>query len=52
MGDNAEIYGRLGKLETDIATLNERITWMQRFMWLLFPSGGVVGWALASIFGG
>lgn len=52
MGDNAEIYGRLGKLETDIATLSERITWMQRFMWLLFPSGGLVGWALARIFGG
>ena len=52
MGENAEIYGRLGKLETDIATLNERVKWMGRLVWLLFPSGGLVGWALARTFGG
>ena len=52
MGDNAEIYGRLGKLETDLATLKESVKWMTRLMWLLFPSGGLVGWVLARIFGG
>lgn len=52
MGDNAEIYGRLGKLETDLATLIERVKWQQRLLWLLFPSGGLVGWALAKTFGG
>lgn len=51
MGENTEIYGRLVKVETDLARLNERITWIMRFMWVLFPSGGLVGWALAIIFG-
>lgn len=52
MGDNVEIYKRLSKVETDLARLNERMAWLLRFMWLLFPSGGLVGWALAKIFGG
>ncbi|MBR2839303.1 MAG: hypothetical protein IKE55_10995 [Kiritimatiellae bacterium] len=52
MGDNAEIYQRLGKLETDVAQIKERLTWTMRFMWLLFPSGGLFGWALTKLFGG
>ena len=52
MGENAEIYERLRSLETDLAQIKERMTWLMRFMWVLFPSGGIVGWAVASIFGG
>ena len=52
MGDNAEMYLRLGKVETEMARMVERIVWIQRFMWLLFPSGGLFGWALAKVFGG
>lgn len=51
MGENAEIYKRLVTVETDLARLNERVAWLLRFMWVLFPSGGLVGWALATIFG-
>lgn len=52
MGDNAEIYQRLGKVETELASVKTNLVWIQRFMWLLFPSGGLFGWALAKIFGG
>ena len=52
MGDNAEIFKRLNALETELARFNERMVWLQRFMWLLFPSGGLVGWALTKAFGG
>ena len=52
MGENAEIYERLRKVETDTALIKERLAWVLRFMWVLFPSGGAVGWALATIFGG
>ena len=52
MGENAEIYERLRKVENDVTLINERMTWLMRFVWVLFPSGGVVGWALAKIFGG
>ena len=52
MGENAEIYQRLGTLETDLAAVKTNIVWMQRFMWLLFPSGGLFGWALAKVWGG
>lgn len=52
MGENAEIYGRLVKVETELAKQGERLVWIQRFMWLLFPSGGLFGWALAKVFGG
>lgn len=51
MGENGEIYERLRTVETELARINERMTWIQRFMWVLFPSGGVVGWALAKVFG-
>lgn len=52
MGENTEIYMRIVKLETETARISERILWMQRFMWLLFPSGGLFGWALAKVWGG
>lgn len=52
MGDNAEIYKRLNKVETELAKLNERLSWMMRLSWLMFGGGGVVGWALAKVFGG
>lgn len=51
MGDTAEIFKRLNSVETELARINERMAWMQRFMWLLFPSGGIVGWALTKVFG-
>ena len=51
MGENAEIFKRLNEVETKLARLDERLTWIQRFMWLLFPSGGIVGWALTKVFG-
>lgn len=52
MGENAEIYQRLRDVETELARIKEQMVWLMRFMWLLFPSGGLVGWALARIFGG
>ena len=52
MGENGEIYTRLNKLETELARLNERLSWMMRLTWLMFGGGGIVGWALAKTFGG
>lgn len=51
MGENSEIFERLNDVETELARLSERVTWLTRFTWLLFPSGGLVGWALSVIFG-
>ena len=52
MGDNAEIFMRLNAIETELARIKECMAWMQRFMCVLFPSGGIVGWALTKVFGG
>ena len=52
MGENVEIYARLNKLETELARLNERLSWMMRLTWLMFGGGGIVGWALAKTIGG
>ena len=51
MGDHAEIFKRLNAVEQELARINERMVWFQRFMWLLFPRGGIVGWAMAKVFG-
>ena len=51
MGENAEIYERLRTVENDITLIKERMTWLMRLAWILFPSGGLVGWALATKFG-
>ena len=51
MGDNAEIYQRLGKVETALPSMKPNIVWFQRFMWLLFPCGCLFGCALAKLFG-
>ena len=52
MGENSEIYERLRSLETDLAQIKERMKWLMNLTWLMFGSGGLVGWALATIFGG
>lgn len=40
MGENAEIYERLRTVENDITLIKERMTWLMRLAWILFPSGG------------
>ena len=52
MGENGEIFDRLRTVETELARMSERVVWMTRLIWLLFPSGGLFGWALAKVWGG
>lgn len=51
MGENAEIFARLRDVETSLAEIKERLRWLERLAWLMFGGGGVVGWALAKVFG-
>lgn len=49
MGDNAEIFKRLGCVETELATLNERMKWHEKLFLIAFGGGGVVGSAITLI---
>ena len=49
MGDNAEIFERLRCVETQLATLNERLKWHEKLFVVAFGGGGVVGAAITLI---
>ncbi len=49
MGDNAEIFERLRSVETELATLNERLKWHEKLFVVAFGGGGVVGAAATLI---
>ena len=49
MGDNAEIYQRLGMIEQSLSALTERVHWLERLMLPIFLGGGVVGSAVTII---
>lgn len=49
MGDNTEIFERLRCVETQLATLNERLKWHEKLFVVAFGGGGVVGAAITLI---
>lgn len=49
MGENAEIFERLRSVETELATLNERLKWHEKLFVVAFGGGGVVGSAITLI---
>jgi len=49
MGDNAEIFERLRSVETELATLNERLKWHEKLFVVAFGGGGIVGAAATLI---
>ena len=49
MGENAEIFERLRCVETELATLNERLKWHEKLFVVAFGGGGVVGAAITLI---
>lgn len=49
MGDNTEIFKRLSSVETQLATLNERLKWHEKLFVVAFGGGGIVGAAATII---
>lgn len=49
MGDNAEIFERLRCVETELATMNERLKWHEKLFVVAFGGGGIVGAAITII---
>lgn len=49
MGDNSEIFERLRCVETELATLNERLKWHEKLFVFAFGGGGIVGAAATII---